>query len=75
MFYPGIKFGTATMANGYTSNFGLSKLKGVVLTTISDNDAIVGCAITTTGTVSAYDDSGSAISTAFDVSYIAWGDL
>lgn len=71
---PGLKMGTCSLANGYTSNFGFESCSGVVLTTSSDNDAIVGGAASSgTVTISAVDDAGSAISTAFTCNYIAWG--
>ena len=71
---PGLKMGTCSLANAYTSKFGFNYCEGVVLTTSSDNDAIVGGAVSSgTVTVSAVDDAGSAISTAFTCNYIAWG--
>ena len=73
-FVPGFEAGTCTIANAYTSKFGFGTLKGVVLTTSSDNDAIVGCAVSSgSGTVSAIDDAGAAINTAFTANYIACG--
>lgn len=73
-FIPGLKMGTCTVANAYTSKFGFGTLKGVVLTTGSDNDAIVGASVSAgSATVSAIDDAGSAITTGFTANYIAWG--
>lgn len=73
--YANIKFGTANLYNGYTSNFGFNKLSGVILTTVSDSDVILGCAIASgAGTVSVIGHAGSAVTTELDVTYIAWGD-
>ena len=66
--------GTATVANGYTSTFGLSYCEGIGLTTSDDPDAIVGGASSSgTITISALDDGGATIITEFTVNYLAWG--
>ena len=71
---PGMKMGTCSLANAYTSKFGFQSCSGVILTTSSDNDVIVGGAASSgTVTVSAIDDAGSAVGIAFTCNYIAWG--
>lgn len=63
---PNIKRGTVTAANGDTFSIPYGKVHTVQLTSTGDNDAIVGATVSgSTVTVSAVDDAGSDIATAF----------
>lgn len=75
MYVPGLKFGTISAANAYTTKFGFASLRGAVVSTSSDNDAIVGAIVGGgSATLTAVDDAGSAVTTAFTINFIAWGD-
>jgi len=75
-FIPGVKMGVASVAHASTSKFGLGYCEGVVLCANGDNDVILGASTSSgTATVSMIDDAGSAVYTAADANYIAWGRL
>lgn len=77
---PGMKMGSCSLANGYTSKFGFHKCEGVVITPKDGTGTAVIDTAISSGTVTIYAmlndgplTSGTAITTAFNCNYIAWG--
>ena len=74
---PGLKMGSCSLANAYTSKFGFQNCSGVVLTLASGTGtATIGHSIssgTVTVTANEVGETGTAITTATTCNYIAWG--
>lgn len=73
---PGVKKGAFSAGrDGYTSKFGLSYVRGVVLTMDDNDDVIVSAQLSAgTATLGMIDDAGAAVSADSTGFYWAWGD-
>lgn len=75
-FTPGIKIGTATCADGWTSYFGLKSVKVVIITVMNDDDCIVTADIASgLATIKMTDDAGARVFADTAVSYLAVGTI
>ena len=73
-YLPGIKIGTISAGNNYTTTFGFTEVEWCMVSSNSDDDAIVSAAISSGDvTLGVVDDAGSAITSAITINFMAKG--
>ena len=77
-FIPGVKIGTASLADGYTSRFGLSELKGLTIGFDGNESLILFYKASITdgeATMDVRTSTGGEVGTPTNVFYTAWGNV
>lgn len=75
LYIPGVKIGTISAANDYTTTFGFAKVYWAIVNSSSDDDAIATVAVSSgSGTIGLVDDAGAAVTGATTINFIAFGE-
>lgn len=74
LYHPGVKVGTISAGDNYTTTFGFTHCEWAMVNSSSDDDAIATVALSAgTGTIGLVDDAGASVAGATTINFIAKG--